>query len=269
MQSKSLLRDLHAAVTQLRSVETVRLQAEAAISSKRKWRAGGGVLGRWAAGTGVVSDEKSEDERREEAIRDTTKLHRESVIWFLERGLEEANNYQGEMVAVRVQREVEKGKSALHKSYGGRSGPVPLYDDHDYGKANGNGVGAAGIPLQELEKEKRDALNGLDADSEQLQILERENQDLIKHYENKLDQMRGVEKSMLEISELQTTLATNLTTQSAQIDQLIQDSFSTTDNVGTGNKELKKASERRSIAKSVFWATCIGCGVAVVWDALI
>lgn len=253
-------------MTQLRSAESIRLQTETAITSKRKWRSGGGVIGRWAAGAGLAAGEKSEDELREEGIRDTTKLHRESVIWFLERGLEEAYKYQGEMIAVRVQREVEKGKSALHKSTG-RGGPIPVFDEPDAVPSKANGTTMSnGIPLQEQETDNL-ATPVLDADQQQL--LERENRDLIKHYENKIDQMRGVEKSMLEISELQTTLSMNLNTQGAQIDQLIEDSLNTTENIGTGNKELKKASERRSMAKTVFWATCVGCGVAVVWDLLI
>lgn len=259
---------MHAAVTQLKFAEATRIDTETALSSSRKKRSGG-VLGRWAAGAGLAPDEKSEKELIEEGKRDTTKKMRESVIWFLERGIEEANKFQGEMIAVRIQREVERGKSVLHKSAGGRE-PVPAFDERDLptGKVN-ESTGGAGVPLQEFEPDGKNAALGPNMDSEQLQLLEKENQDLIKHYENKLDQMRGVEKSMLEISELQTTLSMNLATQSAQIDQLVQDSFSTTENVGTGNKELKKASERKSTARAVFWATCIGCGVAVIWDLLI
>ena len=80
---------------------------------------------------------------------------------------------------------------------------------------------------------------------------------------------RTAEKSILEIAELQTTLATHLDTQSVMIDQLIQDSFTTTENIGTGNKELKKASERRSTAKMVFYATAGVCSFFVFWDLIV
>jgi syntaxin 18 len=73
----------------------------------------------------------------------------------------------------------------------------------------------------------------------------------------------------LEISELQTQLVTNLAVQSAHIDQLVQDSFHTTENVGGGNKELKKATERRSVAKYVFYASCGLSFTLVLWDLLI
>lgn len=80
---------------------------------------------------------------------------------------------------------------------------------------------------------------------------------------------RATEKSLVEISELQTTLANNLSVQSAHIDQLVQDSFSTTENVGGGNRELRRATERRSTAQAVFWSTCIFCTTLVLWDLFI
>jgi hypothetical protein len=76
----------------------------------------------------------------------------------------------------------------------------------------------------------------------------------------------ATEKSLLEISELQSTLANNLSIQSAHIDQLVQDSFSTTENVGSGNRELQRATERKSTARLVFWSTCMLCTFLVGWD---
>lgn len=80
---------------------------------------------------------------------------------------------------------------------------------------------------------------------------------------------RTAEKSLIEISELQTQLVNNLATQSAHIDQLVTDSYFTTENVGGGNKELKKASERKSTAKYVFYASCGLSLFLVVWDLVI
>jgi t-SNARE complex subunit (syntaxin) len=81
-----------------------------------------------------------------------------------------------------------------------------------------------------------------------------------------LDQVRTAEKSILEISELHSTLHANLTQQSENISQLVQDSTLTTENLGKGNKELKRASERKSTAQAVFWSTCGFCAFLVVWD---
>lgn len=80
--------------------------------------------------------------------------------------------------------------------------------------------------------------------------------------------LRTAERSMLEISELQTQLVQNLDIQSANISQLVADSISTTENVGGGNKQLKKASERKSTARMVFWASCGLCGFLITWDLI-
>ena len=80
---------------------------------------------------------------------------------------------------------------------------------------------------------------------------------------------RTAEKSLVEISELQTQLVNNLAIQSEHIDQLVADSFLTTENVGGGNKELKKAAERKSTARLVFYASCGLSFGLIVWDLLI
>lgn len=64
-------------------------------------------------------------------------------------------------------------------------------------------------------------------------------------------------------------LVNNLTTQSAHIDQLVADSFETTEGVGKGNKELKKSTERASPARYTFFAAAGLCTVLVVWDLII
>lgn len=77
---------------------------------------------------------------------------------------------------------------------------------------------------------------------------------------------RTAEKSLIEISSLQTQLATNLATQNAYIDNLVQDAMQTTENVERGNKELKKAGEKITIARTAFWGAVVFSGVVFVWD---
>lgn len=80
---------------------------------------------------------------------------------------------------------------------------------------------------------------------------------------------RTTEKSLLEISELQTQLIDTLTTQSAGIEQLVADSENTTENVGGGNRQLKQATQKASPAKYTFFATCGLCAFLIVWDLVI
>ena len=74
---------------------------------------------------------------------------------------------------------------------------------------------------------------------------------------------------MIEISELQTTLAQNLEMQSTRIDQMVEDSSNTEFNVAGGNTELKKASERWRPAQYLFYATCGLSAFLVLWDLVI
>lgn len=79
---------------------------------------------------------------------------------------------------------------------------------------------------------------------------------------------RTAERSLIEISDLQSTLANNLAIQSAQIDQLVQDSDLTAENLGKGNKELKQATERTRTARLAFFATVLYCFFLIIWDLI-
>jgi t-SNARE complex subunit (syntaxin) len=80
--------------------------------------------------------------------------------------------------------------------------------------------------------------------------------------------VRNAEKSLLEISSLQQTLVSHLSTQGEFISQLVTDASTTAENVGKGNKELKRANERKSTAQMVFWCTAGLCAWLVIWDAI-
>lgn len=80
---------------------------------------------------------------------------------------------------------------------------------------------------------------------------------------------RTAEQSLVEIAELQNVLVGNLATQSAHIDQLVAESFETTEGVGKGNKELQKSTERSSLAQYTFYAATGLSAALIVWDLLI
>lgn len=88
------------------------------------------------------------------------------------------------------------------------------------------------------------------------------------HVDMMLISTRNAERSLLEISSLQETLVTHLATQEEFISQLVSDVDTTEENVGRGNRELKRATERRSTAQAVFWGTVGLCTSLVVWDLI-
>lgn len=263
-QSKQLLRQLNNGITNLKQAEDVRNQTADSVALSKRARGGLGAIGRWAAGGAVTA--KSIDEERQEAERKTVAAVRESIIMYLQQALDQAGRIQSEMMGIRLDREVEKSKSVLYKSRG--AGGIPYGRDEAVSISAVQGKGDSGNHMT----------NGILPDSatmspgeerlsaEQMQLFASENADLLRHYEDQLDQVRQAESSILEISELHSTLHANLQQQSEHIDQLVQDSYLTTENLGRGNKELKRASERRSTAQTVFWGTIGFCSFLVVWD---
>lgn len=258
-QSKQLLRQLNGAINSLKQAEDVRNQTADSVALSKRARGGMGALGRWAAGGAVTA--KSPDEEREEAERKTVSTVRDSIISYLQQKLEAAGGLQSGMMEVRLGREVEKSKSVLYKSRVG--GGIPYAEDDDPDRLRGT---------KKTRPQSVDLPNGTSSpesttlSEEQIQLFETENADLLRHYEDQLDQVRTAERSILEISELHSTLHANLMQQSEHIDQLVQDSYLTTENLGKGNKELKRASERRSTAQAVFWGTAGFCTFLVLWD---
>ncbi|KAJ6103778.1 SNARE-complex protein Syntaxin-18 N-terminal [Penicillium sp. IBT 16267x] len=270
-----LLRDLAASISNLASAESLRQDTEATILRKRYGHsAAGALLFRWAGGGGPGDDEdaqgKSVEQVQAEESARVLRTVRESVLWLLRRGLEGAASVQREMVEKRIERVREKEKSVLYKAAGSKTG---------------SGASAQGGGLSERQNgynEKPpvslptpDAVHLSEADTarieaqlspEQLQLFAEENDTMLRHYEDTLSKVQNAEKSLIEISSLQSTLVSHLSTQEEYVSQLVSDADTTNTNVGRGNKELKRATERRSTAQAVFWGTVGLCTWLVVWD---
>ncbi|KAL8994140.1 MAG: hypothetical protein Q9169_005816 [Polycauliona sp. 2 TL-2023] len=266
-ESKSLLRSFNASIRQLEEAETLRQEtARKILAHKHSKRYGfGGAIGRWAAGDSNDLDQSlSPEEQWEQVGRETLKAWRESVVWYLKKKLEEAGEVQRGMMDRRLQREMERSKSVLYKSRGSKGVDVGLEGPVDMGGIKGmNGYVGGGVAMEE---EGRSGKGEEGLSEEQMQVFREENEGMLRHYEDTLDQVRTAEKSMIEVSELQTTLVANLETQSSNIEQLVADSLNTSENVGSGNKELKRATERKSTARMVFFATCGLCAFLITWD---
>ncbi|KAI9842723.1 MAG: hypothetical protein M1838_003003 [Thelocarpon superellum] len=265
-ESKRLLRELNNSIRNLADAEKLRQDTEASLAQRKQAANGLGALGRWAAGSAGL--EKTADEQAEEARTSAINMHRESVLWYLRRKLEACGEVHWSMMETRLIREVEKSKSVLYKTHGATAGHSDGSPFADVGPVDGVHrplVNARGAHMDEVEQHQIEH----QLSPEQLQLFAKENQDMLKHYEDTLDQVRTAERSLVEISELQTVLANNLATQSAHIDQMVADSLHTTENVGGGNKQLKKAAERASTAKYVFYGSCAFSIFLVVYDLFI
>ncbi|KAK2759407.1 hypothetical protein FQN54_002885 [Arachnomyces sp. PD_36] len=261
-----LLRDLSSSIANLSSAESLRQETETSLLRKKYGNSlANNPIWRWAAGNdsstgdgggGVASARSPEQELDEEKAR-MVRMVRENVLWFLRRGLEGAAEVQRGMVEKRIEREREKEKSVLYKVAGGASMASSVGSLGGNGNAGGGGSGGVeggrGYDVTSGDGGMADVESQLSP--EQLQLFAEENDSMLKHYEDTLNKVQNAEKSLLEISSLQQTLVTHLSTQEDYIGQLVTDVTTTHTNVGQGNKELKRAAERRSTAQMVFWGT--------------
>ncbi|KAF9881640.1 hypothetical protein CkaCkLH20_00786 [Colletotrichum karsti] len=266
-EAKSMLRELNASIRALDETEQLRRETETAVIRKKHAR-GLGALGAWAAGDVADASKTAEHLAAEARARDVV-LHRDGVLWSLRQGLQLCGRTQQDMMEARLTREMEKNRSVLAKAGGGSAMPElgGFYETMRKEAAAKKGVAAGSTGLPPDEGGAYDFRQ--DLTEEQIQMFEKGNQDMLQHYNSTLDKVRTAEKSLMEISELQTLLVGNLATQSAHIEQLVADSENITEDVGGGNKQLKKATQRPSAARYTFFASAGLCAFLILWDLII
>ncbi|ROT41873.1 snare-complex protein syntaxin-18 [Sodiomyces alkalinus F11] len=281
--AKQMLRELNAGIRSLEEAETLRRETEAAIIRKTFAR-GLGVLGAWAAGGGGNAGKTAEHAAAEGRARDVA-CHRNGVLWYLRRRLQLCGRTQQDMMEARLTREMEKNRSVLAKAGGVGGGAVPeLTGFYETMQAGAGGAGRGDGPRSQSQSQRskrsselppatEDREGGYDLASdlteEQIQMFEKGNLDMVQHFNSTLDKVRTAEKSLLEISELQTLLVGSLATQSAHIEQLVADSENTAQNVTSGNKQLKEATKRPSAARYTFFASAGLCTFLILWDLIV
>ncbi|RHZ71311.1 hypothetical protein CDV55_108377 [Aspergillus turcosus] len=264
-----LLRDLSTSIANLSSAESLRQETESGLLRK-KHRAPSALL-RWAAGASALAPSTTDAQKSPEQLHDeerarTLRTVRESILWFLRRGLERAAEAQRDMVEKRIERVREKEKSVLYKgraavpASASASASVP-------GPVSGPTTTEPYLPRETLSETETAAIEA-ELSPEQLQLFAEENDLMLRQYEDALSKVQNAEKSLLEISSLQQTLVSHLATQEEYIEQLVMDASTTTSNIGQGNKELKRATQQRSTAQAVFWGTVGLCTWLVVWDLI-
>ncbi|KAJ5896250.1 uncharacterized protein N7473_005649 [Penicillium subrubescens] len=268
-----LLRDLASSITNLSSAESLRQETSASILRKKYGHsAAGALLWRWAGGGSALDESSAQQGKSAEQIEAEEKAKmiagvREGVLWFLRRGLDGVVGVQREMVEKRIERVREKEKSVLYKSASTAAGAgVTKGGDGSVDRTMDISTSSVQAPDAMILSEAETARIEAQLSPEQLQLFAEENDTMLRHYEDTLGKVQNAEKSLLEISSLQETLVSHLATQEEYISQLVSDVDTTQSNVGRGNKELKRATERRSTAQAVFWGTVGLCTWLVVWD---
>ncbi|KAL4975836.1 snare-complex protein syntaxin-18 N-terminus-domain-containing protein [Aspergillus desertorum] len=295
--TSSLLHTLSSSISNLSSAESLRQETHSTLLDKkynRKRSRASNLLFQWASGSSALSDNpgkfedagKKPEQIAEEQIENNLKAVRESILWFLRRRLEGTIEMQRDMVEKRIERAREREKSVLYKhsasgsissagagstgvGFAGLGGGVKIsapstYPDATLETADTASVSVKGTVLDSSEVAAIEA----ELTPEQLQLFAEENDSMVRYYEDTLSKVQNAEKSLLEISSLQQTLVSHLSTQEEYISMMVADASNTETNIGRGNKELKRVSEKRSAAQAVFWGTVGLCMWLIVWDLI-
>lgn len=170
-ETKRIIRSTLSLITRLESAEKIRVQTATRVFRKKHSSL---LKSLW---------EDDDDRTNGDVAMKMLAAHREGVIWFLKNRLERASEEQRERQDIRLQRQIERGKSLLYKAPVG--GTVPGFSG-----SNSAVVVAAGATgaMGEEEKEERRAVEGLSPD--QLRIFEKENEGMLTHFEDALHQVR-------------------------------------------------------------------------------
>lgn len=255
--AKQMIRELNSSIRALDDAEQLRRETESAILRKKYVR-GLGALGSWASG-GIASS-KTEEHAAAEAMGEVIGVHRDGILWFLRHWLELCCRTQQAMMETRLRRVVEENNSQLATAEAASTGGLAAYPS----ARRPSHATAGQIPTSDGAQTSSQGFT-----EDQIQMFEEGNQDMMKLLGSSMEKVSTAEKSLLEIAELQSLLVNNLATQSEHIEQLVTDSVSTTANVGGGNKELKKATQRPSTARYTFFAASGLCAFLVIWDLVI
>lgn len=105
----------------------------------------------------------------------------------------------------------------------------------------------------------------LDLSPEQIQQFESENNALLTHLESTLTSVLSAEKSLLEISEMQTQLVAHLAQQTEMIDTLYEQAVGSVGEMRGAKEQLVKAKERSGEARLFLLVFLIGASLGLLF----
>ncbi|KAJ2727017.1 hypothetical protein GGI07_000134 [Coemansia sp. Benny D115] len=158
--------------------------------------------------------------------REVLASHQSSVIWWLNSLLQKTNKVHAEMQELYLQQKLKREKGVLLQQQAAAA--------------------TAAIP-EKSTPENDEILSHLSP--QDLQALQLENRNMVQEFESALDQIRDTQRSVLEISALQTQLANELNAQMQQTERLYNEAVGAVDAVDQGNDYLVSARKHQSTAR--------------------
>ncbi|KAJ1811386.1 hypothetical protein LPJ56_005814, partial [Coemansia sp. RSA 2599] len=166
--------------------------------------------------------------------RDIVAAHQSSVIWWLNSLLQKTNKVHAEMQELYLRRKLERQRGLLSQR---RQQPIETPAKAD----------AAAAASEQAQKSQEEVLSHLS--QQELEMLQEENRNMLNEFESALDQVRETQRSLAEISTLQTQLANELNAQMQQTERLYSEAVGALDAVSKGNDYLVSARKHQAGAR--------------------
>lgn len=231
-----------------------------------------------------------DDTKAEAQTSKTLALHRAGMLWFLNEGLKTVSQKHSQQQEIRLNRQLERTKNTLHNVSEGHINlaKMPLststFTNTSFGLQGNDSSSNPGAEisgsllssgLSNFDMSGGSSYDDMptelrDLTPQQVQELETENTALLDELELSLNKAKAAEKSLMEISSLQSSLSAHLSTQNDHIQSLLNDSEQVHDDILKANKQLDSAKERnRKASKLIVMISLILAFVLLFYDALI
>ncbi|KXJ16160.1 syntaxin-18 [Exaiptasia diaphana] len=185
-----------------------------------------------------VSIKTLKNEVAQQTVPEQVKIHRDTVIELLEKYLKVVCKLYSEQRAIRVKRVVDKKRiSRLQPENRKRSHQVENGEQEQKTLLSNEDKQA---PFFEDSFEPP-ADEGEELSPDEVQMFEQENKKLFEEMNSLVDEVRQIEGRVVEISRLQEIFSEKVLQQSHQIDRLYETSVGTTENVKSGNEQIREA----------------------------
>ena len=199
------------------------------------------------------------------------KAHRSSVLWTLNDRLAKTSANLTDLQEERSRRREERGRSLGGQAAKeaarlgvGKDKHTGLFEGITNGLTPGSGNGAGAgmsdpiIPSNEPSIESQ-------LSPTQLQALESENSALLENMESTLSSVLSAERSLLEISSLQTELVKNLVQQTEITDRLYEEAVGSVGEMKKAGQQLTQAKKRGEEGRMFLLIFLLGASMALLF----
>lgn len=266
-ETRLAIQQTMARIRHLEDLETQRINREKAAFSS----------GRGFSGFSGFFNSLGDNSIKEQEASKTLALHRAGMLWYLNQGLASVSQQHAKQQEIRVDRQLQKTKNTLHNvSDSARFASIPSNANTNKNALSAEAASnspkfsnlstfeSSGSSYNDLPAELRDLT------PQQVQELETENTALFDELELTLNKAKAAEKSLMEISSLQSSLSAHLSTQNEHIQSLLNDSVQVQDDISKANKQLDSAKERnRRASRIIVIVTLTLAFILFFYDALI